>query len=69
MKVSEAKKEVRKQMSNMETTINDIEEELQKEESAFRKDLFAFKFGMLQQQFVNLNEVIGVLDGSRQTKT
>jgi hypothetical protein len=65
MSKNELKKESRKLMSEIEVTINSMEEEFQKEEDEFRKDLAAFHFGRLQQQLVNLSEAMGEMNGNK----
>lgn len=65
MTKNELKKESRKLQQSMEETINSMEEVFQREDDEFRKDLAAFQFGRLQQQFINLSEILGELNGNK----
>ena len=64
MNKSEIKRTVKEKRQEMETAINAMEEELQKDEE-FRKDLVQFHFGRLQTIFQELSKNIEALDGNR----
>jgi frataxin-like iron-binding protein CyaY len=61
---TEMRKNSDKIVDSMERTINSMEKELKKDDD-FRKDVVAFHFGRLQEQFVNLYEVLKELNENR----
>lgn len=65
MNKTEIKKELKLTKKEIENTVNSMEEEFRKDTEEFRKDLALFEFGRLQQQFIRLSSLIGMLDGNK----